>query len=195
VARRDRNRIAVLDAVIELFAEGRLDPGPDEVAERVGLSPRSVYRYFQDREALLRAAIDRQLEQVWPLYLIHAIGEGPLDDRIDRFVTSRLRLYDAISATSRAARLRGIKNEIVREQVELTRRALLEQVEKHFAPELGALDVPQRRATTAALDTLCQFESLDHYRINRRFSQKETRAMLVNSLTVLLEADERMHQR
>lgn len=75
-ARRDRNRLAVLDAVIELFSEGVLEPTPDDVAARVGLSARSVYRYFVDRDALLRAAIDRSFERVMPLYLIHAIGEG-----------------------------------------------------------------------------------------------------------------------
>jgi len=69
-ARRDRNRLAVLDAVIELFSEGVLEPTPDDVAARVGLSARSVYRYFVDRDALLRAAIDRSFERVMPLYLI-----------------------------------------------------------------------------------------------------------------------------
>ena len=47
LARRDRNRIAVLDAAIELFAEGVLDPTPDDVATRAGISARSVYRYFE----------------------------------------------------------------------------------------------------------------------------------------------------
>ena len=34
---RDRNRNAVLDAVLDLFSEGNLSPGPDEVAVRAGL--------------------------------------------------------------------------------------------------------------------------------------------------------------
>ncbi len=187
-ARRDRNRDAVLDAVIELFSEDNLDPGPDEVALRVGLSARSVYRYFEDRDALVRAAIDRHLDGVLPLYRIHAIGDGDLDGRIDRFVTSRLRLYEAIAATARAARVRATVNEIVREQVEVTRRALRDQVERHFAPELDVLDMAQARAISAAIDALSQLESLDHYRLHRGFSSGETEAMLIAAFHALLES-------
>lgn len=185
-ARRDRNREAVLDAVIELFTEDNLDPGPDEVALRVGLSARSVYRYFEDRDALLRAAIDRQQQRVLPLYLIHAIGEGDVDDRIERFVTARVRLYEAIAATARASRARAAVDEIMRNQVEQTRRLLCEQIDKHFRPELAVLDARGRRATSGAVDTLCQLEALDHLRLHRGFSAGETRALLIDALRVLL---------
>jgi AcrR family transcriptional regulator len=185
-ARRDRNRVAVLDAVIELFTEDNLDPGPDEVALRVGLSARSVYRYFEDRDALLRAAIDRQQERVLPLYLIHAIGEGGLDDRIERFVTARLRLYEAIAATARASRARAAVNDIMRAQVDETRRLLGQQIDKHFAPELAGAGVKGRRARSGAVDTLCQLEALDHLRVHRGLTIGETRAVLVDALRALL---------
>lgn len=187
VARRDRNRAAVIDAAIELFAEGVLEPDPDEVAARCGLSPRSVYRYFEDRDELLRTAIDHQFERVRPLTLIHAIGEGELDDRIERFVVARLRLYEEVASSARAARRRAETSEIVREQVELTRRRLRDQIDKHFAPELRALTPRHRRAIGAALDTLCQFEGLDHYRVHRGFSPSETRSLLVDALHALLD--------
>lgn len=185
-ARRDRNRTAVLDAMVAMFSEGDLDPTPEGIAERVGLSPRSVYRYFDDRETLVRAAIDRQLESVWELYLIPAIGQGDLADRIQRFATCRLRLYEAIAATARASRTRAAADEIVREQVEVTRRALREQIEKHFAPELNPLPASERRTRVAALDALCELEALDHYRIHRGFSSNKTRSMLIDTLQILL---------
>ena len=187
LARRDRNRLAVLDAAIELFAEGVLDPTPDDVATRVGLSARSVYRYFDDRDALLRAAIDRHLERMMPLFLIHAIGEGDLDDRIDRFVTSRLRLYEAVAASFRASRVRGTDDEVIREQVEATRRALRDQTERHFAPELNGLGTARRRARSAAVDALTQFDTLDLYRVHRGFSSSEARMLLADVLKALLD--------
>lgn len=187
LARRDRNRLAVLDAVIELFAEGVLEPTPDDVAARVGLSARSVYRYFEDRDALLRAAIDRNLERVTPLFLIHAIGEGDLDDRIDRFVRARLRLYEAVAASFRASKARAAVDEVIREQVDLTRRSLREQGEKHFARELVDLDARRRRARAAAVDALTQFDALDHYRVHRGFSSTETQSLLADALHALLD--------
>lgn len=186
IARRDRNRNAVLDAVIELFSEDHLDPGPGDVALRVGLSERSVYRYFEDREALLRAAMARHIERVMPLYVIHEIGRGPLDARIERFVTSRLRLYEAIESTARAARARAAVNEIFREQVNETHTLLQRQVDKHFAPELDAFGEPRRTARAVAIDTMCQLEALDHQRIHRELTVEQVHAVLVDALHALL---------
>ena len=176
----------MLDAVIELFTEGDFDPNPDVVAQRVGVSARSVYRYFEDHDALVRAAIDRKQEQVRPLFVIHEIGEGDLDGRIERFVDSRLRLYEAIAPAARVARARATVVPIMREQIEQTRRRLRQQVEKHFAPELRALDPRGRRAASGAVDTLSEFESLDHLRLHRGFSERETRMVLIDALHVLL---------
>jgi AcrR family transcriptional regulator len=186
-ARRDRNRFAVIDAAIELFAEGVLDPDPEEVATRCGLSPRSVYRYFDDRDALLRAAIDRHFERVRPLVLIHGIGEGTLDERIDRFVDARLALYEAVAPSARASRRRAETSEIVAEQVERTRLGLQDQVERHFLPELETMAPDQCRAIAAAVDTLSQFEGLDHYRLHRGLSTADTGRRLRAALQALLD--------
>lgn len=185
-ARRDRNRLAVLDAVVELFSEDDLDPSPEDVARRSGVSMRSVYRYFSDPEELLRAAIQRHLDGVLPLTRIHAIGEGPRSERIERFVSSRLRLYEAIAPSARAARVAATRNAIIREQVELTRRQLGEQVERQFRPELEAMDAPRHRAIAGAVDTLGQFESLDHARVHRGLSRAATERELVLAIDQLL---------
>jgi AcrR family transcriptional regulator len=183
---RDRNRNAVLDAVLALFSEDNLSPGPEEVALRAGLSARSVYRYFEDRDALSRAAIERQVERVLPLFRIPAIGQGDRVERIDRFVTVRLRLYDAVAATARATRMRATFDDVVRRQLEVTRAALLDQVERHFAAELGLFDPATRRSRVAAVDTLTQFESLDHCRLHLDLRPSDIRAMLTDTLATLL---------
>jgi AcrR family transcriptional regulator len=186
LARRDRNRVAALDAIVELFSEGDLDPSPEQVARRAGISPRSVYRYFDDREALLRSAIDHQMARVLPLYHFPRIGEGTLTDRIPAFAIHRVRLHETIGATAQATRRRAATDEIVREQLELTRRALRDQLEKQFAPELEAMPVATRRARLAALDALCELEALDHYRVHRGYSSTDTTAMLADAIAALL---------
>ncbi|HQZ33105.1 MAG TPA: TetR family transcriptional regulator, partial [Ilumatobacteraceae bacterium] len=65
-ARRDRNRLAVVDAMLLLYAAGNLEPSSDEIAERAGLSPRSLFRYFDDLDDLVRVAISRQYERLLP---------------------------------------------------------------------------------------------------------------------------------
>jgi AcrR family transcriptional regulator len=57
-ARRARNRTAVLDAAIALFAEGNLQPTAGDIAARSGVSHRSINRYFPDNRALVRVRLD-----------------------------------------------------------------------------------------------------------------------------------------
>lgn len=185
-ARRDRNRTAVLDAAIELFGEDNLEPSPEQVAERSGVSLRSVYRYFEDRDELLRAAIDRRLETVLPLVHLPAIGEGPRSERIHALVTSRLRLYTEVGPTARASRRRALTNEVLRTSVERTHRTLREQVERHFEPELSALDGEQRDGISAAVDLLFQLEAMDHLTLVRGFTPDEVHQRLCVALAALL---------
>jgi AcrR family transcriptional regulator len=143
-ARRDRNRELVLDAVLALFAEGHLSPAPQQVAERSGVSLRSVFRYYEDTGALLRAAIGRQLEVVRPLREIPDLGEGPFADRVERFVAAQLRLYRAIAPTARASLIRAATNDAVAERFAAARRERLEQTEAMFDPELRAMALHER---------------------------------------------------
>jgi len=185
-ARRDRNRTAVLDAAIELFAEGNLQPSPSDVAARCGVSHRSINRYFPDGRMMLRAAVDRQVEVGVPLYRLHAIGKGPLDGRIDDFVQVRLAGHAALGATARAASLLSATSRIVRSELAAVRDLMSDQVERQFAPELNALDGDHRTATQVAIDALFQFESLDYYLRQRQLSVEEARRHLVLALQRLL---------
>ncbi len=142
-ARKDRNRLAVLDAVLELFTEGDLIPSPEAIAHRSGVSLRSVYRFLGDKRDLVQAAIERHLERVGPLFALEPIGEGPFAQRVEQFVTARLRLYQAIAPTARAAqarvRMRATPaSEVIKESLMARRMLLRVQLSRHFATEFGA---------------------------------------------------------
>lgn len=59
---KEAARTQILDAVIELLADGRSEVNHDAVAERTGISRRTIYRYFDDRQKLLAAASTRVRE-------------------------------------------------------------------------------------------------------------------------------------
>jgi AcrR family transcriptional regulator len=185
-ARRDRNRELVLDAVIELFTEDQLAPNAADVAGRSGVSLRSVYRYFEDLDELMRAAIARHAERVAPLFEVPDLGVGPLDDRVARLVEWRIRLYEAAAPTARAAIQRASVNPMLREQMELVRGRLREQTEAMFAPELDGMSAADRRVALAPIDALLQFESAEHLRVRLGFTVAQTNATLCRALTALL---------
>jgi TetR/AcrR family transcriptional regulator, regulator of autoinduction and epiphytic fitness len=185
-ARRDRNRELVLDAVLQLFADNQFAPNAADVAARSGVSLRSVYRYYEDFDELVRAAIARNSERVAPLIDIPNPGKGPLVERINRFVAARLRLYEASAPIARATMSRAPANPLVRDQVELVRERLTEQTHEMFAPELAALPAAQRRAIGATVDVLSQFESAEHLRARLGYSDAQTADIMRRSLTALL---------
>ena len=160
-ARRDRNKVAVLDAVLELFDEGNLQPSVHEVAERSGVSLRSVYRYFDDAEDLIREAIARVIARAWPIFKFDGWGEGDLDGRIERIVESRLALYEAIAPAARAANMRAAAQPILEEGRFGRRESLRRQVSKHFEPEFSAMAPDVRGKRLATIDALMQFEGLE----------------------------------
>jgi TetR/AcrR family transcriptional regulator, regulator of autoinduction and epiphytic fitness len=165
----------VIDALVELFHDGVYEPGSALIAERAGLSPRSLFRYFDDVDDLTHAAIDRFMGEARPLVDL-GIGDGaPLAVRIERLVDSRLRLYDAIAPGARAARICAHRNKAVAKQIHDSRRYLRGQIGHLFAPE--SPDV-------GALDALCSFETYELLREHQ--SKQKVRATLIDALTALL---------
>ncbi|HEV3328402.1 MAG TPA: TetR/AcrR family transcriptional regulator [Acidimicrobiales bacterium] len=180
-ARRDRNRTAVLDAVLALFAERNVIPSAEDVARRSGVSLRSVYRYVENTDELILAAVERRREQVAPLFEIERLGEG-LEDRVDALCRSRVGAYDEVAPTSRAARARAYSVPILRHQLDEAGGLLRDQVAAQFAPELRALPPGTREGVLAAADALCQLETIELYRCQRGFTSEATATFLAVAL-------------
>jgi TetR/AcrR family transcriptional regulator, regulator of autoinduction and epiphytic fitness len=188
-ARRHRNTDAVLDAVHQLFVEGHRVPTVEDVATRSGVSLRSIYRYFPDRDELLRAALARRMHVAEPLFHLDDLGVGSLPERIERFATHRMELYDAMAPTARAALREAVTAPVIAEVVRQRRTQLTEQTRQHFARELEAL--PEQRAANvlAAMDVLSQFEAVEELRVGRGLPPDRAREVLVGALRALLGAE------
>jgi AcrR family transcriptional regulator len=187
-ARRDRNRDAVMDAVIELFTEGHIPPSAPEVAERSGVSLRSVYRYFDDHDDLITTAMGRHVERNEPLFELNTASSGPLLARIERLVDARLALYSVVADTVRVAIVRSGDIPVIGEQLTARRKLLRAQTAELFATELAALDPPAAEAVLASVDALTQFEALEHFKTIGEMSIEATRSAMVISLSRLLTA-------
>lgn len=185
-ARRDRNRDAVLDAVVELFSEGLLLPAAADVAERSGVSPRSVFRYFEDTEALGRAAMARHMELVEPLFVVDDLGVGSLDDRIERLVAARLQFWEAVAPVARAAMVRAPLSPPIRAQLDRNRQRLRAHCEEAFAVELAACERAEARALLAAVDVLCGYEGMESLRGHQGLTVGQCRDVLIRALRRLL---------
>jgi AcrR family transcriptional regulator len=183
--RRQLNREAVLDALVELFEEGVFAPTTDDVAERAGISPRSLFRYFDDVDDLHHAAVDRQLALARPLLELDVSAGASTVAKIEALVEARIRLHESTEAAARSVRLAAHRHPVLAEQLHEGRAFLRRQVRDLFAVELRG----DRASLLPAVDALCSFEVFDLLRIAQGMSRARTAATLVEALTALLRPD------
>jgi AcrR family transcriptional regulator len=185
-ARRDRNKYAVVDAFLELVRAGNPRPSVAEVAERSGVSHRSVFRYFEDKDELARTAIERQQAFALPLIDL-TVGPGaPLDERIERFVDRRLELFENLAPVARLSRSLVQVQPIIAAELTSNRQYFRAQIKHLFQPELAALPADEAAQAIAALDVMCSFESADLLLHDQGMSRDRTAAVLRRSLRRLL---------
>src|SRR3954454_3478414 len=96
VLRGERNREAIVDALLSLYGEGVLRPSTNEVAERAGVSVRSVHNHFADMESLRAEVAQRQWERIAPP-LEPVPADLSLERRIAEVVDRRSALFEAIT--------------------------------------------------------------------------------------------------
>ena len=185
-ARRERNKIAVVDAYLDLIREGVARPAVTDVAERSGVSHRSVFRYFSDRDEMARTSIQRQHERVGPLFQQRVDEALPLADRIGELIELRMRLFDTIAPSARLSRALASTQPIIQDELTASRAFLRAAVKRLFAAELAAMSTEDAADTLAAVDVLTSFEAFDLLRTDRGLSKPRTARVLRSTLIALL---------
>jgi len=158
-ARRDRNRDRVVEALLDLYREGNLAPTVAEVAERSGVSHRSVFRYFEDLEDLYRVGIEKSRKTFEHLIPIRSFGRGTLEERIGHIVQQRLALWSEMDATAQVARMRAYGQPVLADDLAEGREFFRRQVLEQFEPELTALDDAESPMVLASVDVMLSYET------------------------------------
>ncbi|MVU83776.1 TetR family transcriptional regulator [Nocardia sp. ET3-3] len=137
--RRRRNpeqtRRAIIEGLLSAVHDGEFDPTTRGIAERAGVSERSIFVHFPTRTALLSAVVDQQSDEVEKL-IAEADPELPLAQRIDAVV----RQSEAIFALQREPRVLGLieslRTPAVDARMRLTDKRIRDALGRVFAPEL-----------------------------------------------------------
>jgi len=183
--RAERTRQALVDSLLGLLDEGQMTPTAAAIAARAGVSERSVFQHFPDREALLEAVAREQYDRVVPT--LRPIDSSlPLPERIEQFAHQRARLYEQIGGVRRAGLLIEHESTSVAGWLTTTRRQKAADVERVFLRELDTLPPDEREPLRAALVMLCSWSAWDSWRTHQRLSVARSRAALQAGLRALL---------
>ena len=186
-ARARRTREAIVDATLALLDAGNLRPSADEIAERAGVSPRSIFQHFGDRETLQRAVGARQTERVVQI-VEHLPDTGPLDARLDAFVDQRARVLEFITPVRRSALLNEPFSEGSHAGLQAFRAFKRAEAERVFAPELDGLPAAEREEVVRALGAATDWNTWEALRAHQGLSVADARAVMRRTIGALLRA-------
>jgi TetR/AcrR family transcriptional regulator, regulator of autoinduction and epiphytic fitness len=183
--RAERTRRALVDALLALLDEGELRPTAERIAERAGVSERSLFQHFRDREQLFEAVARQQYERVMPT-LQPVDASLPLSDRIDAFVEQRARLYELSKGVRRAALLLEPDSGAVAGWLATARKAGAADVERVFRAELERVPEEERPVVRAAVVSAAAWSAWESYRFHQGLGVARARAAMRATIAALV---------
>ena len=151
-ARALRTRHAVVDAMLDLVDEGNVRPSAALIAQRAGVSLRSVYQHFDDLETLFEVAAERHRQRYAHLEPLPDLPQQ-LDQRIQAFVAHQVRWLEAVGPMARAAALQAPFSPGVAHRLGAAWARHRERLAEAFAPELGHAQERERLLNAAEVAT------------------------------------------
>jgi AcrR family transcriptional regulator len=183
-ARAERTRAAIVEAHLALISEGDLRPTGERIAERAGISLRTLWTNFKDMETLFEASGMELLRQQDAAY--RPISPTlPLAKRVDAYCRQRARLLQLIAPSARAAQMREpVSPQLHRNRLKHIDR-VRDEVEQLFAAELERAGAG-REQLVAALIAASMWPTWSLLRDGLGLGVDAARAVMTRTVAALL---------
>ncbi len=178
----------LVEALLDLVAEGEREPTRKAIAERAGVSERTVFVHFADREALYVTAAEQQAQR-WRAFAEEVSPQWTVARKVQALLAQRAKMYEVMTP------IRKVGLQIEPDSPGL-RRVMAdgdawfrEDLARVFASELAL--VPGARRPGGLLDSLeaaVSWAAWDHLRARRGLDPAQARTALGRTLRALLEA-------
>ncbi len=179
--RGERSREGVIDAILDLLHEGIERPTASQIAERSGVSVRSVFRHFDDVETLYAAAVERHSQRLAPLVDLPTLPSD-LDARAVVLAEHRACLYEAMGFVRRVAERLRRSSPVIAERLELVRVVLRDQMEEVFGPELSVLPPTRSEAARHALEAVSSWYAWEELTVVQGCDRPEAVAAMAHAI-------------
>jgi len=185
-ARSERTRRAIVAAHLDLIDEGDLKPTGERIAERAGVSLRTLWTNFKDMETLFAAtgelvrekqdSIDRPISP-----------ELPLTQRVEEFCQQRSEVLEMLAPSARASQLREPFSAQLRKNRAGNIARVTRQLEEVFAPEITMAGA-SREQLLNALTVACTWSAWSMMRDELHMSVDDAREVMSRTVAALLVA-------
>jgi TetR/AcrR family transcriptional regulator of autoinduction and epiphytic fitness len=180
--RGQRNREAIIDALLGCYDDGILRPSVDEVAARAGVSARSLHNHFEDVETLRAEVAQRQWER-FARFVTAIDASLPIAERVEQLVAQRAAFFEGVTPVRRAALLSVADSPTIATNLARLDRTLRRQLDRGF-PGLAPDQLD-------ALDALTSWDTWNRLRTAQGCSVSRARRILTATTRTLVEGSAR----
>jgi TetR/AcrR family transcriptional regulator of autoinduction and epiphytic fitness len=188
VARGQRTRRHVAEALMELLSAGDPEPTAKAVARRAGVSLRLVFHHFADMDDLYQFVAALLLRRQWA-DMPQLSPKLSLSTRIERTVAHRAALFEETSAVRRALICRAPMSDAVRQALSAADTLFLQDLQATFGAELAARPATTRAEYLGAMDTGTSWEAWERLRTTSDVSVRGARRVMTLLLFELCTAE------
>jgi AcrR family transcriptional regulator len=187
-SRTERSRLAICEACLDIVQEGVLQPSADRIAERAGVSRRSVFNHFADLAELYDAVVEVGMKRCAPL-LEEILPSEPIGRRVARLAEMRCNFLEATAQFTRALTAQALVGAASDQAIRVAREALqrqISEIERIFAADLRSLQPTERADVLEALGAAMAPLQWEYLRHSRDLPPKRARAVTERTLAAIL---------
>jgi AcrR family transcriptional regulator len=184
-ARSNRTRTTIVSALLDLLLEGEVAPTAQRVADRAGVSLRSVFGHFASVAALHRAAIDEVTREV-VVRLEPIDPEESTEVKVELLCGQRARINEDLGPLLLAAERHALTSSELAAARAFSRQSSVNQIDRLFHRELGALDALVKRRRVATVQALLGPHTWVTLRNEQELTVEESRAALREAILAVL---------
>ncbi|HJO10899.1 MAG TPA: hypothetical protein QGI39_02530 [Gammaproteobacteria bacterium] len=181
--RAEKNRKLVAEAFLKLLVDGESHPTAQMISKRSGVSTSTLFRLYEDLEAIHIAVLNDRVEQLRE-YFVDVPIQLPLSERVRQLVRLRSSYYEKVSNVRRYAVARRRVSKLVDNLLSKNEKWFYSQVQRLFAAEMSELE--QAADVLLGIDNITSWESWERLRTVQKLSVKRAKAVVEATLMRLL---------
>ncbi len=191
-ARSERSRQAMVDAVLDLLSEGNLRPSSSQIAERAGVTQRTLFNQFGDMDSLISAVASRQVQRFFKL--IPRAGDGTFEQRVASYCDGLELMLEETMHVRWAVIINPNPAWSGARVVQTAREFMRAQVADAFDPELSTLSDDEQDQVLDALELETDPVVWRLRRMQQELTIDEARAVVERSMLAVVR-DALAHRR
>ena len=181
--RSERSRKSMIDAALELIAEGNFAPTAKQISERAGVGIRSFFRQFEDMDQFFAAVDAHRVGSFWESFLHEGDRTGALTERLDSIVATYAKAFEEHRSLLLATKSLRWSSRVLKENYDRYQQISRANKER-WLPEISQLPSDERELADAYLS----LEMWHRLRDIQGLSCSAAQALVLKAVTRLLDS-------